>query len=71
MSQYHGIVTDQVQPTLARHTGVQYQSLPQPQEHALALAAAVLGLSALPGTHRPRRHPRPGGTRIVRIEPAS
>ena len=69
MTEYRVIATDEVQPALAGHDGVSYQSLPQPREHALALARALTGLPQLPDEHGPWRHARPGGTRTVRIEP--
>jgi hypothetical protein len=70
MSAYRVIVTDQLQPVLAGHDGVWYQSPPQPREYALALARALIGVSQLPDEHGPWRQARPGGTRTVRIEPA-
>jgi len=68
MSGYRVIVTDQVQPALAGHDGISYQSPPQPREYALALARALIGVSQLPDEHGPWRRASPGGTRIVRIE---
>ena len=70
MTEYRVIVTDQLQPALAGHEGVSYQSLPQPRWHALALARALVGCAQLPDEQGPWRQARPGGTRIVRIEPA-
>lgn len=70
MTEYRVIVTDDLQPTLAGHDGGNYQSLPQPREHALALARLLIGVPRLPNEHGPWHQPRPGGTRIVRIEPA-
>ena len=70
MTDYRVIVTDQLQPALAGHDGLSYQSPPQPREHALALARALIGLEQLPDQHGPWRQARPGGTRTVRIEPA-
>ena len=70
MTDYRVIVTDQLQPTLAGHRGVSYQSPPQPRDHALALAGALVGLAQLPNEHGPWRQARPGAIRIVRIEPA-
>jgi hypothetical protein len=69
VTDYRVIATDEVQPALAGHNGVSYQSLPQPREHALALARALIGLAQLPDEHGPWRHAQPGGTRTVRIEP--
>ena len=69
MTEYRVIATDDVQPALAGHDGDCYRSLPQPREHALALARALTGLPQLPDEHGPWRQPRPGGTRTVRIEP--
>ncbi len=69
MTEYRVIATDEVQPELAGHDGDTYQSLPQPRDHALALARALTGLTQLPDEHGPWRQPRPGGTRTVRIEP--
>jgi hypothetical protein len=68
MSAYRVIVTDHVQPVLAGHDGVRYQSPPQPHQYALALARALIGVSQLPDEHGPWRQARPGGTRTVRIE---
>ena len=70
MIEYRVIATDEVQPALAGHDGGSYQSLPQPREHALALARALSGSAQLPDEHGPWRQARPGGTRTVRIEPA-
>jgi hypothetical protein len=69
MTEYRVIATDDVQPELAGHDGDSYHSLPQPREHALALARALTGLAQLPDEHGPWRQPRPGGMRTVRIEP--
>jgi hypothetical protein len=69
MSEYQVIVTDQLQAALAGHDGVTYRSPPQPHEHALALARALVGLARLPDELGPWRQARPGGTRTVRIEP--
>lgn len=63
------IVTDELQPALAGHSGLSYQSPPQPREGALALVRALVG-SQLVDEHGPWRQARPGGTRTVRIEPA-
>lgn len=70
MSNYRVIVIDHVQPTLAGHAGVSYESLPQPREDALALASVLIGLAQLPDDAGPWQQPRPGGRRTVRIEPA-
>jgi hypothetical protein len=70
MTEYRVVVIDQLQPALAGHDGGSYASLPQPREHALALARALIGLARLPDDHGPWRQARPGGTRTVRIEPA-
>jgi hypothetical protein len=70
MSEYRVIVTDQLQSALAGHDGISYQSPPQPRERAVALACALVGVAQLPDEHGPWRQARPGGTRIVRIEPA-
>ena len=71
MTEYRVIVTDEVQ-RLAGHDGVSYQSLPQPREHALALARALIGTRAAPGRARTvapgpaRRHPhRPNRARAM------
>ena len=69
MTKYRVVATDEVQPDLAGHEGDSYQSLPQPREHALALARALTGVAQLPDEHGPWRQARPGGTRTVRIEP--
>jgi len=69
MTAYRVIATGEVQPELAGQDGDGYQSLPQPREHALALARALTGLRQLPDEQGPWRQPRPGGTRTVRIEP--
>jgi hypothetical protein len=71
MNEYVVIVTDQIQATLAGHDGIDYTSPPQSRDRALALAAALAGRSELPDEHGPWRLPRPGGTRTVRLEPAS
>ena len=71
MTGYRVIVVDQLQSTLAGHDGVKYQSPPQPSEHALELACALAGVARLPDEHGPWRQARPGGTRTVRLEPAS
>jgi hypothetical protein len=70
MSDYCVIVVDQLQSALAGHDGISYASLPQPREHALALARALVGCAQLPDEQGQWRQARPGGTRIVRIEPA-
>jgi hypothetical protein len=70
MTAYLVIATDEVQPELAGHEGDSYRSLPQPREHALALARALTGLAQLADENGPWRQARPGGTRTVRIEPA-
>ena len=70
MTAYRVVVTDQLQATLAGHDGGSYASLPQPREHALVLARALIGLARLPNEHGPWRQTRPGGTRTIRIEPA-
>ena len=70
MTEYRVLVTDELQPALAGHDGGSYQSLPQPREHALALACALTGVVQLPDERGPWRQARPGGTRTVRIEPA-
>jgi hypothetical protein len=71
MTDYRVIVVDQLQSALAGHDGVNYQSPPQPREHALALACALVGVARLSDEHGPWRQARPGGTRTVRLEPAS
>ena len=71
MTEYRVIVTDQLHEALAGHDGVSYQSPPQPRELALELARALVGREQVPDELGPWREARPGGTRIVRIEPAS
>lgn len=68
--EYRVIVIDQLQPALAGHAGLSYQSPPQPREGALALVRALVGCPQLADEHGPWCHARPGGTRTVRIEPA-
>lgn len=70
MTEYLVVVTDQLQPTLAGHGGVNYESPPHQHEDALALARALVGVPELPDETGPWRQARPGGTRTVRIEPA-
>ncbi len=70
VSEYVVIVTDQLQSALAGHDGISYSSPPQPRDHALALACALVGLAELPNEDGPWRQALPGGTRTVRIEPA-
>jgi hypothetical protein len=68
MTEYRVIATDEVQPDLVGHGGASYHSLPQPLEHAFALARALTGLAQLPDENGPWRQARRGGTRTVRIE---
>jgi hypothetical protein len=69
VTEYRVIATDEVQAELTGHDGDSYRSLPQPREHALALARALTGRAELPDENGPWRQARPGGTRTVRIEP--
>ncbi|MHB1835367.1 MAG: hypothetical protein ACYCXW_10405 [Solirubrobacteraceae bacterium] len=70
MSDYRVIVVDELQPELAGHGGITYQSPPQPREPALALVRALIGSAELDDHDGPWRQARPGGRRTVRIEAA-
>jgi len=70
MTEYRVIATDEVQLEPAGHDNDNFQSVPQPCEHALELARALTALVQLPDEEGPWRQARPGGTRTVRIEPA-
>ncbi len=66
-------VDDRCNAQLVGHTGCSYASPPQPAPQALALVRALLGYPQnLLGVHAsPWRHAIAGGTRTIRLHPAS
>ena len=67
---YRVMVVDQVHPALAGNAGTRYTSPPLTRKQALTLAGTLAGLTEPPDDHGPWQHPRPGGRRIVSLEPA-
>ena len=68
MSNYRITATDYLVPALAGQAGSYYESPPQSERQARALARILLDLSAPPRGDGPWRRARAGGSRTVTLE---
>ena len=68
MKSFRITATDYLVPALAGQAGSYYESPPQSEQQARALARILLDLSAPPCGDGPWRHARAGGSRIVTLE---
>jgi hypothetical protein len=67
VSSYRVTVTDRLLPALTGQAGSHYESPPQPEQQARALARVLLDLPASPTGQGPWRRAHAGGSRTVAL----